>query len=163
MARKAFYSFHYKEDNWRVSQVRNIGVVDGSRVVSDNDWETVKGGGDLAIQRWIDGQLYGKSVVIVLIGSKTASRKWIKYEIQKAWNDRKGLLGIHIHNLKDKDGNQSVKGKNPFETFTVNGVCMSEIVQTYNPGRMFTSPYDCIKEDLAAWVETAIRIRANHG
>lgn len=27
MARRTFYSFHYKPDNWRVSQVRNMGVV----------------------------------------------------------------------------------------------------------------------------------------
>ena len=38
MARKAFFSFHYKPDNWRASQVRNIGTVEGNNAVSDNDW-----------------------------------------------------------------------------------------------------------------------------
>lgn len=42
MSRKAFYSFHFKPDSWRASQVRNIGVVDGNQPVSDNDWEDVK-------------------------------------------------------------------------------------------------------------------------
>ena len=41
MARKAFYSFHYKPDASRAGQVRNIGVVEGNTPVSDNDWETV--------------------------------------------------------------------------------------------------------------------------
>ena len=41
MARRAFYSFHYKPDASRAGQVRNIGVVEGNTPVSDNDWETV--------------------------------------------------------------------------------------------------------------------------
>ena len=69
MKRPAFFSFHYDNDAWRASQVRNIGVVDGNVPVSDNDWETVKRGGDKAIARWIDKQLKYKQVVIVLIGS----------------------------------------------------------------------------------------------
>lgn len=31
MARKVFFSFHYQPDNWRVSQVRNIGVIEGNQ------------------------------------------------------------------------------------------------------------------------------------
>ena len=42
MARRAFYSFHYIPDNWRASQVRNMGVVDGNKPATDNDWETIK-------------------------------------------------------------------------------------------------------------------------
>ena len=44
MARKVFFSFHYQPDNWRVSQVRNIGVIEGNQPAKDNDWETVVGG-----------------------------------------------------------------------------------------------------------------------
>lgn len=39
--------------------------------------------------------------MVVLIGEDTAKRKWVKYEIKKAWNEGKGVLGIYIHNLKD--------------------------------------------------------------
>lgn len=164
MERRAFYSFHYKPDNWRASQVRNMGVVEGNRPVSDNDWETIKKGGDAAIKKWIDGQLNGKSVAIVLIGEKTAGRKWIKYEIKKAWEDGKGVLGIYIHNLKDKDGNQSSKGRNPFDDFTINGVSLAKIVKAYDPP-FSTSKYvyDHIKENLADWIEKAIEIRGNYG
>ena len=109
MARKAFYSFHYKPDNWRASQIRNMGVIEGNSPVSDNDWESITAGGDEKIKQWIDGQLSGKSVAIVLIGSGTAGRKWIKYEIEKAWSNGKGLLGIYIHNLKNQDGKQRRK------------------------------------------------------
>lgn len=121
-----------------------------------------KRGGDNAIRKWIDGQLYGKSVAIILIGAKTAGRKWIKYEIKKAWEEGKGVLGIYIHGMKDKNGNTTLKGTNPFVDFTVNGKSMSEIVKTYDPGNFFTSPYEHIKEDMAGWIETAIKIRGQH-
>ena len=125
--RRTFFSFHYKPDNWRASQVRNMGVVDGNEPVSDNDWETVTGRGDTAIQEWIDGQMRGKSCAIVLIGSQTSGRKWIKYEIEKAWNDGKGVVGVYIHNLRDSKGEQSKKGANPFYSFIVDGHRLSTL------------------------------------
>jgi hypothetical protein len=79
MARRVFYSFHYKPDNWRASQVRNIGAVEGNKPATDNEWEEIKKGKDKAIQKRIDDQLDGKSCTIVLIGENTAGRKWIKY------------------------------------------------------------------------------------
>lgn len=46
MARKSFFSFHYKPDNWRASQVRNMGVVEGNQPTTDNDWESITRGGN---------------------------------------------------------------------------------------------------------------------
>lgn len=161
MARRVFFSFHYEPDNWRAAQVRNMGVIEGNSPVSDNDWEEIKSGGDKAIQGWIDGQIKGKSCTIVLIGSNTAGRKWIKYEIRKSWNDGKGLLGIFIHNLKDSSGNQSTKGRNPFDDFNVDGKLLSSIVGAYNPPyTSSTKVYDYIKTNLADWVEEAISMRS---
>ena len=133
MKRKTFFSFHFANDSWRASQVRNIGVLEGNEPVSDNDWEEVKKKGDKAIENWIDNQLKGRSCTVVLIGAETANRKWIKYEIKKSWELEKGIVGIKIHNLKDQNGNQSVEGKNPFEQFSIGGINMSKIVKVYNP------------------------------
>jgi hypothetical protein len=165
MARKVFYSFHFKPDCWRTSQVRNAGVVEGNQPVADNEWETIKGKGDDAIKRWIDGQLSGRSCAVVLIGSATAGRKWIKYEIEKAWNDGKGVVGIYVHNLKDRDGGQCSKGRNPFEGFTMerDGAKLSSLVKAYDPPRTTsTAVYDYIKNHIADWVEEAITIRNNY-
>lgn len=160
MARKVFFSFHYKRDNWRVAQVRNIGVIEGNKTVSDNKWETIAGRGDAAIKRWINKQMRDKSCVVVLIGHKTARRKWIKYEIKKAWKDGKGVVGIYIHNLKDKDGKKASKGKNPFEKFRVKGCKLSHIVETYNPPHKRSKKvYNYIEDNLEDWVEEAIWIR----
>lgn len=163
MARRAFYSFHYKPDNWRAGQVRNMGVVEGNRPASDNDWEEIKKGGDNAIKKWINEQMSGKSVVIVLIGSNTSGRKWINHEIRKAWNDERGILGVYIHNLKDKAENQTKKGSNPFDKITVGGKKLSSVVKTYDPPyRTSKYVYDHIIDNLADWIETAIDIRNNH-
>ena len=163
MARNAFYSFHYIPDNWRASQVRQMGVIEGNRPASDNDWETVKKGGDAAIQKWIGEQISGKSVAIILIGSNTADRKWINYEIEKAWSERKGVLGIYVHNLKDATEKQSAKGGNPFDHVMVGGDKLSSIVKAYDPPFSASqSVYGHIKSNLAVWIEDAITLRSKH-
>lgn len=160
MARKVFTSFHYKPDNWRASQVRNMGKIEGHATVSTNKWEEVTKGGNKAIQKWIDDNMYGKSCVVVLVGEKTAGRKWINYEIEKAWNDGKGLFGIYVHNIKDSNGNQANKGSNPFERFKVGTKKLSSIVKCYNPPyKKSTNVYDYIKNNIEDWVEKAIEIR----
>ena len=165
MARRAFYSFHYVPDNWRASQIRNMGVIDGNKPATDNDWEAVKKGGDVSIKKWIDDQLDGRSCTVVLIGSETAGRKWINYEIEKSWNEGKGVLGIHVHNLKNSDGKQSSKGKNPFETFTMkkDQSKLSNIVKTNDPPYTDSKKvYDHININLSDWIESAILIRNNY-
>lgn len=163
MARRVFYSFHYAPDSWRASQVRNMGVLDGNLPATDNDWEAIKRGGDSAIRRWIDGQLQGRSCTVVLIGSQTAGRKWINYEIESSWNNNKGLLGIYIHNLRDVSARQTYKGSNPFEQFSFNNGQhrLASIVRAYDPpyadSRM---AYNFIHGNLASWIEEAVSIRA---
>ena len=119
MARKTFLSFHYKNDNWRVSQVKQMGVIEEQPLLSSNKWEEIENAGEAAIKEWIADNLKGKSCLVVLIGEKTASRKWVKYEIEQAWEAGKAVMGVYVHNLKDKDGYQSSKGTNPFESYEV--------------------------------------------
>src|SRR3989442_7102269 len=110
MARRVFYSFHYEPDNWRASQVRNMGVIEGNPAVSDNDWETITRGGDERIERWIAEQLDGKSCVVVLIGASTAGRKWINNEIVTGWDHRQGAGGVVVHNLQERGQKQTANG-----------------------------------------------------
>jgi len=164
MARNAFYSFHFQPDNWRAAQVRGMGVLEGNEPASDNDWEAVKRGGEAAIQKWIDGQMSGRSVAIVLVGNATAGRKWINYEIEKGWNDKKGVLGIYVHNLKNREGNQTTKGSNPFETFTMkrDNSKLSSYVRCYDPPYSDSKQvYGYIHDNLGAWIEAAIKTRDN--
>jgi hypothetical protein len=162
MARKVFYSFHYKPDCWRAATVRNIGAVEGDKPASDNDWESVTKGGDEAIKRWISSQMSGKTCAVVLIGANTANRKWINHEIVKAWDDGLGVVGIQIHGLKNADGQISVAGSNPFEYigYGSTGRKLSLIVKSYNPqGANSQERYDWIRQYISAAVEEAIDIR----
>lgn len=163
MGRRVFFSFHYEPDSWRASQVRNIGAIEGSASVSDNDWEQVKRGGDGAIQRWIDGQLSGRSCTVVLIGAGTAGRKWINYEIQSSWAAGKGLVGVYIHRLKNREQLQSPAGANPFATFSVGQVNLAQIAESYDPPYSDSQQaYGYIRDNLENWVERAIQIRAQY-
>ena len=162
MRRKVFFSFHYEFDNWRTGQVRNIGVIDGNRSVTDNYWEAVKKGGDAAIKGWISEQMYGRSCTVVLVGTNTANRKWINYEIVKSWDDGMGVVGIHVHGLKDLNGRISRKGPNPFDLVRFSGSrrAMSPVVQCYNPkGGSSQERYAWIEKNLSRVIEEAITIR----
>ena len=162
MTRHVFYSFNYKPDVFRVSQVRNIGALEANRPAHDNDWETVVGGGDRAIERWIADQMKGRSCTIVLVGSHTAGRKWITHEIVKSWNDGMGVAGVRINGLQNRLKQTSQNGGNPFGYVDHNktGLKLSSIVKLYSPeGNHSKARYAWIAKYLEAIVEEAIRIR----
>ena len=165
MARRCFFSFHYKPDSQRASLVRQMGSIEGNRPATDNDWEAITRGGDDAIKKWIAGQISGKSCTVVLVGSNTANRKWINHEIIKSWDDGMGVVGIYIHGLKNLDGNTSTKGENPFDYIT-HGTTkkkLSSIVKCYNPaGSDSKERYAWISEHIANAVEEAIKIRGEN-
>jgi hypothetical protein len=119
MARQVFFSFHFRRDAWRVGQIRNAWVVDdkgsANTILDWADWEKIEKKGETAVKSWIDDQMKGASVIVVLIGEQTYARPWVKYEIKKAHADGKGLLGIYMNGMKDSDGNASGKGPDPFQ------------------------------------------------
>ena len=158
--RQVFYSFHFDNDVMRVQQIRNIGVIEGNTPVAANTWEEIKRKGDKAIENWIDENMDYRSCVVVLVGSDTADRKWVKYEIKKAWNDGKGLLGIYIHNIKCPRTGTCSPGRNPFDQFNIEGTSMSKIVKCYNPNS--SDAYNSIAANIEDWIEEAIKIRKSN-
>lgn len=164
MPRRVFYSFYFKEDVIRVSQVRQIGALDGNKPATDNNWEKIKNGKDPAIKDWVNNQMKSRSCTVVLVGENTANRKWINHEIVESWNSGMGVVGIRIHGLKNMSSNISRKGKNPFDYIKFeNGTKLSSVVKCYNPaGTNSKAKYAWIKQYLAAAVEEAINIRKNN-
>ena len=161
--RRVFYSFHFQVDAWRAGQVRNMNLTEHDAPLSDNDWEQVRRGGDVGIRRWIYRQMHGKSCLIVLIGAYTSTRPWVQYEIKKAWNDGKGVLGIYIHNLRNREGFQSRKGVNPLINLYLGSRRLSEIAPTYDPqGYDSKDVYATIRNRMVDWVEHAIEIRRSY-
>lgn len=154
MARHTFFSFHYERDAWRAGQVRNSWVTqdrEASGFFDKAKWEEAKKKGDAAIKSWIDDQLKGSSVTVVLIGAETSTRDYVNYEITQSWTKGNGLLVVFIHNLKDASQNTDTKGANPF------------LKTTFKRGdKVISIPtYDWVADNgyanLGSWIEAAAK------
>lgn len=164
MARNVFFSFHFNNDFWRTQQVRNIGAIDGQKLYTANEWEEVKKKGEAAIEKWIDDSLVGKSCVVVLVGSETASRPWVVTEIIKGWNAGKGVVAIRINKLLDTNGQSSAPGANPFDKVILKSTSLrlSNYAKLITPvGADSKAVYASIQANIEQWIEDAIAIRKN--
>lgn len=161
MARRVFYSFHYQLDSTRVQQIKNIGAVEGQRIVNSNEWETVKRQGDNAIKRWIDDAMRYTSCTIVLVGAETSDRKWVQYEIQHSFDEKRPIFGIYIDQVRDLHGQITRRGKNPFTRWTVgeglNRTSLDKLVPVYDPKAIWDTPYQVIRQNMERWIEDAIK------
>jgi hypothetical protein len=116
MARRVFFSFHYDKDHWRATQVRNSHAVAGADIAGFfnlAEYQEAKGKGAEAVKRMIVRHLANSTVTVVLIGSQTTFRPFVKYGIEESINRKNGLLGIRIHHLKDQVGQPSIPGRVP--------------------------------------------------
>ena len=158
MARHVFFSFHYERDIWRASQVRNSWVTKEDQKVAGfwdaASWEEVKKKGEEATKRWIDKQLEGTSVTVVLVGTETNTRKYVDYEIEQSHKKGNGLLAIYIHQLKNQDKKTDKKGDNPFDYWTAT----VDVKKNKSPE---FSTYDWVDDDgyknIGAWIEKAAK------
>ena len=118
MARNVYFSFHYQDViDFRANVVRNSGKFrkSGDLFRDSSIWEEAKEKQILKIKSLIESELKGSSVTCVLIGSETYSRRWVRYEIFKSFEMKKGQVGVGINWIKDKHGKTKLwKGENPF-------------------------------------------------
>jgi MTH538 TIR-like domain (DUF1863) len=123
--RKAFFSFHF-DDVMRVNVVRNAFKIynpQNSLLPTFYDsslWEAKKLESDDSLKKLIRGGVEYTSVVCVLIGSSTWTRRWVKYEIARSVIDEKGLVGVHINGIKHHQTSlPHVRGINPIAQMAV--------------------------------------------
>lgn len=111
MSRRVFFSFKY-DDVSRAMVVRNSWVTQSKTAagfIDKAEFEKVKQKGDQAIKNWINKQMEGTSVTVVLVGAKTCQSRWVKYEIELSKKRGNGLIGIDISKIKDLKGMTSVR------------------------------------------------------
>jgi hypothetical protein len=138
--------------------VRNSWVVQGAKEANFIDraaFESVKRQGDQAVRDWIDKQLHGTSVTVVLIGADTLSRPFVQYEICESIRRGNGIIGVHINGVKDMNYGISPKG-NPHT-----------VIGTYDNGTQayFDSVADAIYDyvnnngysNLGNWIEASAK------
>lgn len=158
MARRVFFSFHYARDVRRVVQVRNSWLLrpgsEAQPFYDKAEFERAKSraGG---IEKWIEQQLAGTSVTVVLFGAETYSREWVRHEIKRSYELNKGMLAIDVHRIKDPQLGTDTQGKNPLSYWhiTRNGV---EI-----PFNDLYATYDWVRDDgytnMPGWIEAAAK------
>ena len=135
MARRVFFSFHYARDVRRIMQVRNSWLMrPGDEATPFYDaaaFEEAKkrAGG---IEKWIEDQLKGTSVTVVLFGAETYEREWVKHEIKRSFELGKGILAIDIHGIKDPQKGADVQGKNPLAHWKTGDTPFTKKYKTYN-------------------------------
>jgi hypothetical protein len=107
------------------------------------------------IEQWIEAQLSGTSVTVVLFGAETCNREWVRHEIKRSYEMKKGILAIDIHGVKDPLRGADIQGSNPLDywSITENGVRKS-FAQIFNT-------YDWVNDNgyanMPAWIEAAAR------
>lgn len=107
--------------------------------------------GDEAIETWIHDQMTYKKAIIVLIGRRTASRPWVIYEIEKAWADKKPLLGIRIHGISSL-GDVDTAGANPCDKADASSVPVFDPTITDWTGKIDSKQtYAKLKDNLEYW------------
>lgn len=124
MAKRVFFSFHYKDvAELRANVVRNSWLTKPDRQAAGffdaSIWEEAKKDSDLALKRLINGGLDGTSNTCVLVGSDTYARPWVRYEIFKSLLRGNHLLAVHINSIKGKDQLTKTLGPNPFDFLRV--------------------------------------------
>jgi antiphage defense system Thoeris ThsB-like protein len=154
-----FYSFHYERDVARVQQIRNMGVLDGQPLLNAQEWEQVRASGDEAVEKWIDEEMAYKRAVVVLVGAETAGREWVQYEIEKAWSDKRPLVGIRIHGLADLQGRTDLPGPNPFAGIQADSWSkLDSRVPLHDPsGVTGSAVHRSIAANLTTWGDNAVR------
>lgn len=141
--RSVFFSFHYA-DLMRVNVVRRSGEFKTERNSSGRSiegfydrslWERAKSEGPDNIKRLIREGLERTSVVCVLVGSGTHSRRWVRYELARSVIDGKGLVAIHINGIRaiNPPHGTEIWGINPAEHM---GVARGD------DGRFYLCEYD---------------------
>jgi hypothetical protein len=120
MAKRVYFAFHYEDvELFRANVVRNHWVTKEDRedagFFDASLWESTKKRGEDAVKSLINNGLDKTSATVILIGSETYSRRWVRYEIIKSIQRGNGIFGIHINSIKDKFGYTKNTGSNPFE------------------------------------------------
>ena len=159
MAKKIFLSYDYQNDFDRANQIRQMGIIKDIKPASFEEWAEICRQGPDSIKKWIDDNMANADAVVVLIGEDTVHRRWVRYEIEKSWNEGKGLIGIYIHNLYDHNKGQCQKGENPFEHFKMNrdNKSLRKVIKCYDPEP--TDAYTCIYEHILDWIDEGEVIR----
>lgn len=160
MAKRVFFSFYYENDLSRALVVKNNWALkenEESGFISNSEFERMKQDGDEAIERWIDKQIAGTSVTVVLIGSETLDSKYVQYAIKKSYELGNAIIALKIGKIKNLSQQTSISQS------------VVKIVGKKNNGELLwfdeiiDKEYDYIKKDgynnLEKWINEVDKVK----
>lgn len=160
MARHVFYSLDYDADRSRAAGILRSHALEANLEASPEEWAQLKRSGNFAIKHRLEAQLKGRSCTVVLIGTNTAMRPWVQYEIKRSRELKVAMIGIHVHRLRDANGKESTKGESPFhhpETGLGSG---ASAIPVYDPDEKDSQlVYRHIADNMARWADEAVAQR----
>ena len=160
MARRVFYSFCYSDDINRTMVVRNRWVTQGNQtfsgIIDKAEFEKLKRTGDKAVHNWIDKQLEGTSVTVVLLGTNTLTRSFVQYEICESIKRGNAVIGVHINNIRDMITGRTSTKCNLHSVIGYYEDNTSAYFDKHNDG-VYDYIHDNGYENLGKWVESAAK------
>lgn len=122
MARRTFFSFHYKPDVQRAQVVKNSWVTkdrEDAGFFDASAMEKAKRTDPDTLRNFLIKQMEGSSVVCALVGAETALRPWVRFEIMRGIWDQRGLLAVRIHTIRNWEQQTTTAGPNPLDLLGV--------------------------------------------
>lgn len=142
MLKRVFFSFHYEDiEGFRGDIIKTCLNKGRGTIFHDNSLWTheIESSFD-TVKSKIDAALRKSEVTVLLIGTHTFSRFWVKYEIEESLKLKNKLIGIHINSIAPAVGCIEPEGKNPFEHLE----CKAEI---------YDWTLDNAEENLFSWLK----------
>lgn len=160
MAKRVFFSFSYEEDWSRAFVVKNNWTLkenDESGFIKKAEFERMKRDGSANIERWIDKQLVGTSVTVVLIGSETLDSTYVQYGIKKSYERGNTIIALKIGKVKNLNQQTSISQS------VVKIVGKNEEGKLLWFDEILDEEYDYIKNDgytnLEKWIENVDKVK----
>jgi MTH538 TIR-like domain (DUF1863) len=122
VARRTFFSFHYIADVQRAEIVKNSWVTQDRKdagFFNSSAFEKAERTNPDTLKTFLNREMEGASVVCVLVGKDTASRRWVSYEIQRGIWDQRGILAVRIHTISHFTKGTTIAGSNPLDLLGV--------------------------------------------
>jgi hypothetical protein len=76
-------------------------------------------GRDGAVKEWIERELAGTAVTVVLLTAASGSVDTVKYEVKRSYGRGNGLVAVRVHGLPGRDGTTDGPGANPLDEILV--------------------------------------------
>jgi hypothetical protein len=110
MPRGVYVSYDRQSDIWRAHVfVQSVCRLFFPKLyIARTDWQKY----EMAMAE-IRACLANTAVTVILIGSETDKRPWVRCELEQSLARGNGLFGIYIHDMEDHNGDRSSRGQKP--------------------------------------------------